>query len=153
MKTWLRYFFYFLCPLLVILIIWLIYTFFDGLFSIADRGASIALAAIALLLAGGIALYVTIRKCQSMTHLFTVSSERQRKKIIDRLQQLLNEELPAEKLAEPMGSSLFQGRYSIYLWMYEPVEMEDRQEGVFVRAPRQLMDIIIAEGHSASFLD
>lgn len=140
--TWLRYFLYFLCPLLVLFIVWVLFAISDGLFSVADRGATIVLGILILLAAGGIAFFVSRGSCKPEKYLFRVSSDRQKKQVAERLQQILNDELPAKKKAEPMGSLLYDGSYAIFLGMNERVVVEDVGTGIQIEAPQKLMALL-----------
>ncbi len=144
-KTWLRYFFYFLCPLAVVYAGWLYHVISDRLFSVADRGASLLLGLVGVVLAAGISFYVAHNPCRSMEYRFSVSSERQKKRMIDRIQTLLREELPAESRIEPRGNVIFDGSYSIFVGMHEKVYVEAQPTVLIVQAPKKLMELIAGE--------
>lgn len=143
-KTWFRYFLYFLCPLLVVLLVTVLYfARSDGVFTIAERGASMLLGGVCLLLAAGFSTYAAFVYVLPQERDFFVTSEPQRKRLVDALRKLLTEEeLPLTATTPAMGKIIYEGDVVFFWGLKESVRITDEKAGLHVRAPKKLMSII-----------
>lgn len=135
---------YFLCPILVVLLFTVLYfARSDGVFTIAERGASMLLGGVCLLLAAGFSTYAVFVHVQPRERDFFVTSEPQRKRLVDALRTLLTaEELPLKSTAPAMGQIIYDGEVVFFWGLKERVRVTDEKSGLHVQAPKKLMSII-----------
>lgn len=142
-KTWLRYWLYFLCPLLVVFLLLVLFLArSDGVFTVAERGGSMVLGGACLLLAALLATYVTLRYARPEKKDFPVTSEAQRKRLIDALCSTLSEDLPIKPTQSARGDLIFQGEFTFFWGVTETVRISNERTGLHVEAPKKLMTII-----------
>ena len=144
-KTWLRYWLYFLFPLLLILLVMVLFLArSDGVFTVAERGSSLVLGGVCLLLSALLATYATLRYAKPEKKDFLVTSQVQRKKLIDALCSTLSDDLPIKPTQRARGKLVYEGEFTFFWGLTETVRITDEKTGLHVEAPKKLMDIITA---------